>query len=286
MSNRRVAFLGPEYTFSHVAAMNYFKSYQGIDYVPCDDIVEVVKKVNSGKLDYGLIPFWNTGRYYIHAAQEELIKSINVGVIDNFKMKINLNLLSKADSLRKVKYLYTIKHVFPQCEKWLLNNLPNVKPKEVKSTALGIKKALSDERFAAIGCREAAKFYKIHILAENIQNKINETLFFVIQSKPSFERRTNNYTLVTFPLTNLLKTRAEIQVLLMENLLLPTQEWPIRFESKDEKWNILEVPGHRTDINIVTFIDRLKKGYSNSRIIGSYDTSITNRINAIYHFNS
>jgi len=286
MPNKRVAFLGPEYTFSHIAALNYFKSIQELDYVSCVDIVEVVKRVNTGKVDYGLIPFWNTGRYYIHAAQEELINSLKVGVIDNFKMKINLNLLSKADTLKKIKYLYTIKHVIPQCEKWLSSNLPNVKLREVKSTALGIKKALSDERFSAIGCKEAAKFYKIHIFAENIQNKINETLFFVIQSKPSFERKVNNYTLVTFPLTNLLKTRAEIQLLLMDHLLVPTQEWPIKFESKDEKWDILEVPGHRTDINVVSFINRLKRRCSSSRIIGSYDTSITSRINAIYHFDS
>lgn len=279
----KVAVIGPDYTFSHIAAI---KNFPDKDILFCKNIADVVKRVSDNKADYGLVPFWNTNRYYIRIAQQEIINSKNLGIVDIFKMRVNLCLCSTARDIKQIKTIYTIKAVFDQCDAWLSRQLSRVTRKEANSTSHGIKKVLSSKNHAAIGSSKAARFYNINILADDIQNKSNDTLFFVIKKGANFPRKMDNFTLVTYPLLNSFRTKYQIRSLLLDSLLMPTNEWPIMMDSRKAKWHILEVPGHKDDMNIRTFAGKLSRGLRGSRILGCYDKRITDVLNSTYRFNS
>jgi len=285
----RVAVLGPEYTFSYIAAKKYFKVLSkqiSIDFLLCKKIEDVVEAIEVGSAYYGLIPFWNTSKSYIHNAQQEIIGSKNVGIIDNFKMKIDLCLLSASLDIKKIKNIYTIQHVLKQCEIWVDKNMGKVKLKNARSTTDGVQKVVSKHDCAAIGARKAAEHYKLNILAENIQNKKNETLFFVIQRKPSFKKKIDAHTLFVYPLENLYRTKTEVRSMLMECLVLPKQEWSIQFGKGNKKWHFLEVEGHAKDFGVLKLEGKLKKSYKKTRVLGSYEVSITDNVSSKYKFDS
>ncbi len=272
-----IAFLGPEYTYSYIAAKKYFsKDKDGnLDFISCDKIEDVVESIDKAKADYGLIPFWNSSKYHIQIAQEKIIASKNISIVDNFKMTINVDLLSNAVRLEDLKVLYSKQLVFTQCDKWLSKYLPKAQQKEEESTALGIKKALKNNSSGALAAGLGANKYGIKILVKNIQNRNNATMFFVLRRGKVFERHLNNFTLLSYPLVDLLKTKTKVNSLLMENLLPPMQEWPISIQRDDKRWYFLEIPGHPSDMGVMKFMGSLRKQAKEARILGNYPKSIT-----------
>ena len=55
---RRIAFLGPLYSYSHLAAIHRFG--QSVEFVPVGSIPAVFEEVNRGHSDFGLVPVENS----------------------------------------------------------------------------------------------------------------------------------------------------------------------------------------------------------------------------------
>ena len=201
-------------------------------------------------------------------------------------MRVNVDLLSNADKVEDIKVLYSKQLVFGQCDKWLSEYLPKAERKEEESTALGIKQALTNNSFGALGAGLGSNKYGIKILAKNIQNKNNETMFFVLQRGRVSGRHLNNFTLLSYPCVDLLKTKTAVNSLLMENLLTPMQEWPISMKRDDKKWYFLEIPGHPTDIGVMKFMSSLRKQAKEAKILGNYSKSITDSMSSPFRFDA
>lgn len=174
----KVACLGPEGTFSHLAARKMFGTSSVYTLEPGFD--NVFRDVEKGSADFGVVPVENTIEGSIGQTMDLLIES-QARIFGETYFDVHHNLLSRAKSVKSVKTLYTHYQPLGQCRKWLALNLPGVKVVETGSSSQASIKALDDPKGAAIGALEAAQIYGLGILAERIEERTgNQTRFFVI----------------------------------------------------------------------------------------------------------
>jgi chorismate mutase/prephenate dehydratase len=174
----KVACLGPEGTFSHLAALKMFGASSVYMLEPGFD--NVFENVEKGVADFGLVPVENTIEGSIGQTMDLLIES-QAQIFGETYFDVHHNLLSRAKSIKSVKTLYT--HYMPlgQCRRWVAINLAGVKVVETSSSSLACLKALDDPKGGAIGALEAAHIYGLGVMAERIEERIgNQTRFFVI----------------------------------------------------------------------------------------------------------
>jgi len=278
----KVAYLGGDYTFSHIAACKLFKVNldDKKNLVECDLLQNVVLAVQQGKAEYGIIPFWNTSRHKIIEAQEAIIKSSDVFIVGNFRMEVNLCLLSPADSIEQVEKILTISHVVKQVSIWKNGSekLQKLILEHVKSTVDGINAQFVKSKNAVlcspIAAQRYARKYGLNILAEKIENPGNATSFFVIKKGIDWEKIHSLYhTILAFPLKEGYRTKTKVKLLIIDNTVYCSQRWPIKFLN-GEQWHLIEIDGHPEDFEAKGFIEDLSEYLPEARLLGCYTESI------------
>ncbi|MBF0293375.1 MAG: chorismate mutase, partial [Nitrospinae bacterium] len=172
----KIACLGPEGTFSHLAARKMFGTSSVYTLEPGFD--GVFRDVEKGSADFGVVPVENTIEGSIGQTMDLLIES-QARISGETYFDVHHNLLSLAKSVKSVKTLYTHYQPLGQCRKWLALNLPGVKVVETGSSSQASIRALDDPKGAAIGAMEAAQIYGLGVLAERIEERTgNQTRFF------------------------------------------------------------------------------------------------------------
>ena len=88
----RVAFLGPAYTYSHVATLQRFGS--SVEMVPVGSIGAVFEEVNRGHADFGVVPVENStdGRV---ADTLDMFTRLRVRICGEVQLRIHHNLLAR-----------------------------------------------------------------------------------------------------------------------------------------------------------------------------------------------
>jgi chorismate mutase/prephenate dehydratase len=173
-----IAYLGPEASFSYLAAQSHFgKSAQ---YSPQSTISEVFDEVERGKVSVGVVPGENSTEGFVKATLDRLITS-PLNIRAEIFLRISHCLISACEGTDKIKRVYSHPQALAQCQGWLWKNLPHCPVVGLDSTAGAAKRVLEDREGAAIGSRLAAAAHGLEILAEGIEdNTSNTTRFFVI----------------------------------------------------------------------------------------------------------
>lgn len=266
----KIAFLGPEGSFSHKAAREIFSD--NVDYELQEDLDSVIKAVKDGKVDKGIIPFFNPYEEHIRECQESLFEAdliaTNVAKID-----INLNLASNRLGLTDIQYVYSKDHVFKQCDVWLRKNLPDVIKELAPSTSKAAEDIKSIPGAAAICSLEAIAKYELSIVTENIQNPKNFTLFFVIEKKEAISQW-GNYSFFCFKLRGPDEKMHILNILEIHHLR-SSQKWDFPHLTEKHYLFFLEFFGCYRDLNTVAFEADCKKYFQDFKLIGSFDSSIT-----------
>ncbi|MDA1001370.1 MAG: prephenate dehydratase, partial [bacterium] len=180
MENRRirVAYLGPEATFTHEAAVRHFG--KGADFIPVSDIVGIFDEAESGRVDAGVVPIENALEGTVNITLDRLFRS-SLRVVGEVSLPIDIHLLTRAKSLEAIERVMSHYHAVAQCRRWLRENLPGAQIEEVASTALAAKMAAESENLAALGSRMAGAHYGLRVLVEKLDTEsINVTRFFVL----------------------------------------------------------------------------------------------------------
>ena len=110
----RIAYLGPEATFTHIAALKKFGS--SLDYIRCDSIADVFTEVERDRADYGVVPIENSTEGAVNYTLDMCIDS-DLKICSESYLPIKHNLMSKAKSLSSVKRVYSHQQVLAQCRK-------------------------------------------------------------------------------------------------------------------------------------------------------------------------
>jgi chorismate mutase/prephenate dehydratase len=190
VKTKRVAYLGPAYSYTHLAAIEKFGTQ--VDLVPVTTIAAVFEEVNRGTVDYGIVPVENSTDGRI-VDTLDMFTRLPLKICAEVQLSINHNLLARC-SRSEVVEIYSKPQALSQCRDWLSRNMPQARLIEVTSTSTAAQLARDKHGAAAVASRQAAVMYELQVLAEGIQdNKHNVTRFAVIGDeigKPSERDKT------------------------------------------------------------------------------------------------
>jgi chorismate mutase/prephenate dehydratase len=173
----RIAFMGPMYSFSHLAAIHRFG--QSVEFVPVATIAAVFEDVERGHSDFGVAPVENSTDGRI-ADTLDMFTRKPLRICGEIDLKIHHFLLGKCQR-NDVKEVYSKPQAISQCRNWLAKHLPAARTIEVTSTSTAAQLASEKPGAAAIASIQAGVHYGLEILAENIEdNPGNITRFAVI----------------------------------------------------------------------------------------------------------
>jgi len=177
----KVAFLGPQGTFTHGAAMKQFGFSAQL--VPQKSIPAVFDEVLRGRVNLGVVPVENSTEGVVSHTLDMFMESdlkINAEIL----MEISHFLVSRTGRMEDVRKVVSHPQPLAQCRKWLEENLPDTPLVDVGSTAMAAQIVAEDETAAAITSEMAVPLYGLQVVKERIEdNPNNFTRFLVIGRK-------------------------------------------------------------------------------------------------------
>ncbi|MEM4503522.1 MAG: prephenate dehydratase, partial [Archaeoglobaceae archaeon] len=178
---KTIAVLGPRGSFSEEVALRLVGSRLPLRYCATTD--EVIKLVESGEVDYGIVPIENSVNGTVLPVLDALL-SHEVEVFGETKLEVNNCLVAKRDlKFSEIRVVYSHPQAIAQCMGFINNYLPNAEIRYTSSTSDAVR--LLDDFSAAIVSENAAKLYKLCILRKGIQDlkEKNVTRFYAIRRK-------------------------------------------------------------------------------------------------------
>ncbi|MCX7047625.1 MAG: prephenate dehydratase [Candidatus Sumerlaeota bacterium] len=263
----RIGFLGPEATFSHMAARKEFGSAH--DFQPLSTTADVFTAVQNEWMDYGVAPIENSTGGIVYNTLD-LFAEFELKVCSEIMMPIHIHLLSK-EPLRRIQRIYSHPQPFLQCEVWLRENLPNAERIEVDSTVRGVLMAKNEKNAAAIGSELASELYSLKIIARGVEDHKDNTTRFLVISHSDGNRTGRDKTSIMFSAPDkpgalflLLKPFAERGINLTQIESRPTRKraWEYMF--------FVDMLGHRDDPPIAQTLKVLRDECKFLKILGSY----------------
>jgi chorismate mutase/prephenate dehydratase len=268
----KIAFLGPEGTFTQAAALKHFGHAVGT--VPMAAISDVFQEVETGGCHYGVVPIENSSEGVVSHTLDMFMQS-PLQICGEVTLRIHHNLLGTAADLDAVKVLFSHQQSLAQCRGWLDRHLPAVERVPVGSNAEAARRARETPGSAAIASIMAAELYGLQVLAPNIEDDAgNTTRFLVIGQQavpPSGEDKTSL----------LLSTRNEAGGL--HRLLEPLARHGIsmtRIESRPSRrghWDyvfFVDICGHRDDAVVAQALASLRAEAGMYKELGSYPKAV------------
>lgn len=182
-----VAFLGDKGSYSYLASHRYFsRRAEKIIESGCKNFSEIMQLVESGHVDYGMLPIENTSSGSINEVYD-LLQHTNLSIVGEITQPIEHCLLTAVNSkLENIKTIYAHGQPFAQCSNFL-DKQSGIRIEYCDSTADAMAKVyeLQSDSVAVIGSEEGGKLYKLHALEKSIANQTeNHSRFILVARKP------------------------------------------------------------------------------------------------------
>ena len=267
----KIAFLGPETTFSHQAAIKQFGHSAVLS--PYNSIELIFSEVEQGLCDYGIVPVENSTEGVINLTLDCFVDSPLL-ISDEVKLQVSLCLLSKAEDLEKIKVIYSHPQALAQCRNWLNRHLPGIEQIATSSTASAAQQASREKHSAAIAGVLASEVYQLNVLAKKIQDRSDNYTRFLIICKEKAKKAKHNKTTIMFSIKDeagsLLKAlrlfaRNKINLTKIQSRPLRNRTWEYLF--------YLDFDGHIDDSNVQKVINTLTRQSLFMKVLGSYPES-------------
>ena len=263
-----IAYLGPETTFSHQAAIKQF-GHSAV-FVPTNGIENIFHAVEQGHADYGVVPIENSTEGVVNLTLDCFVDSPLV-ICDEVKMGISLCYLSKSGDPKKVRQIYSHPQPLAQCRNWLNQNAAGIEQVTTSSTAVAATIASKDDQAAAVAGKLAAEYYDLKIIAEKIEDRAKNTTRFLVISREKAKKAKRNKTSVMFSIEDEAGSLLKVLQLFARNQINLTkiQSRPLRNRS----WEYLffvDFEGHCDDDHIEKVIRSVGKRCIFLRVLGSY----------------
>ena len=265
--NLKIAYLGPEGTWTHQAAINKFG--HSVAYSPQPSFTEVFDQVARRVADYGVVPIENSTEGAVNHTLD-LFADSPLKICAQILLPIDNALMANCprDEINK---LYSHPQVFGQCRSWIQKNFPHAETIEVSSTTRAAEIARDEAGAAALGGQLAAELYGLEILEPSINDRTTNTTRFLVLSHNTCPATGNDRTSIMFSVRDRPGS--------LFNALKPFNEFEInmsKIESRPSKrrdWEyffFVDVLGHCGDEKLVTALDELGEHCSFVKILGSY----------------
>ncbi len=269
----KVAFLGPEGTFTQEAALKHF-GHSAVT-VPMTAIDEVFREVASGSVAYGVVPVENSTEGVINHTLDNFMDS-NIHICGEVVLRIHHHLLiSDVTRKNKISRIYSHAQSLAQCRKWLDAHYPNAERVAVSSNAEAAKFVRGEWNAAAIAGETAAEMYDLSKLSEKIEDQPdNSTRFLIIGNHPIPESG-DDKTSILVSMRN--KPGA------LHDLLAPFHKLGIdltRVETRPSKsgaWNyvfFIDFKGHSSSDKAKQALKEVAEQAADLKVLGSYPCGV------------
>ncbi len=182
-----MAFLGPEGSFSHEAAISAFGTSP--KYVPCRRVRDIFGRVGSGTVDLGIVPLENSLEGSINETLDCLLDHA-VSIVGEVQLRINQNLIvsPQVESLGQIERIYSHPQALAQCDDYISKYLSRAEVVVTESTARAVERILMDKSGGAIGSRVAAELNGLKVFASNIEDRQNNYTRFALISREDYKK--------------------------------------------------------------------------------------------------
>ena len=264
----RVAYLGPEGTFSQLASRRLF----GLQarYRECATIEAVFDAVTSKDTTYGVVPIENSTEGAVSMTSDALLEG-DLLIRQEYILPVSHCLLSRATSLAAISTVYSHPQALAQCRSWIAKHLPRAQVVQTTSTAAAAREAHADEHAAGIGADIAAELHDVPILRANIQDRRENATRFVVLAREDAPPSGNDRTTLAFgvqhhqgALRKVLTVFEDAGVNLTRIESRPSRKAPWQYVF------LVDVEGHRADPRLATALKSAKKNAAFLKVVGSY----------------
>jgi prephenate dehydratase len=179
----RIAFLGPEGTFSEEALMASLDRSQlaSLEPVPLPTIYDCVTAVEDGNAEQALVPIENSVEGSVNATLDALVfETDDVRIVGEVVHPVRHCLIARRRMpLEQVTRVVSHPQASGQCARFLRERMSGAEVVSAASTADAVRLvAGSDEPWAALGTRLAAELYGCVVLEDGVEDlEGNETRF-------------------------------------------------------------------------------------------------------------
>lgn len=187
-ATRRVAFLGPEGTFTEEALLANVRDEQ-LRPFPYPSIREVLRAVSEGTADLGLVPIENSLEGSVALTLDLLAFGFDdLTIVREVVHPIRHQLIARRPlELGEITKVVSHPHAYAQCRTFLDEHLPGVEHEAADSTAAAVRTVSRVDRpWAAIGTKLAAEMYECTVLRDDIEDSAeNQTRFVFLAREPA-----------------------------------------------------------------------------------------------------
>lgn len=270
----RVAYLGPEGTFSEQAVRKHFG--RAVEALAESTVDEAFRRCESGAAQFAVVPVENSTEGAVGRTLDLLLLT-PLRICAEVELRVQQNLLTKEKEVASVKRVYSHAQSLAQCNGWLGKNLPRAERVPVASNAEAARRAAEEAGTAAIAGEAAGERYGLAALARSIEDDpTNTTRFLVlgtVEAGPTGRDRTS------------IVVSAENKPGAVHALLTPLAEHKVsmsRIESRPSRarsslWEyvfFIDVEGHERDANVSRAVEALKARAPFLKVLGSYPVAV------------
>jgi chorismate mutase / prephenate dehydratase len=269
----KIAYLGPEGTWTHQAAIKKFG--HSVEYAPQPNFSDVFDQVARRRADYGVVPIENSTEGAVSHTLDLFVDS-PLHICAQILLRIENNLMS-AIPREKIKTLYSHPQVFGQCRNWILKHFPEADLVEVSSTTKAAKLAneYAAQGAAALGGALAAELNGLEILEDGIQDRATNTTRFLVIGEKTCPPTGRDRTSILFSIQD--KPGALVSALQsFEQCKINMSKIESR-PSKQKDWEYVfyvDLGGHCEDDPVAQALEELRRHCSLVKLLGSYPDAV------------
>jgi chorismate mutase/prephenate dehydratase len=247
----RVAYLGPEGSFTHQAAESRFGAMS--TYTALPTIRSVFESVETGRARFGVVPIENNQEGVVSEAIDLLLEK-DLCIVAEAHIPVHFTFATQTENLADITHIYSKDIAFRQCSRFLNDSFDGLKAElvPVESTSKAAKLAAQQPHAAAVCSSIAAKLFDVPVLFENIEDSdLNRTRFLILakdfQNQPSGHDKTT--LIARLPNTESPGVLAEFlqEFNAREINLTKIESRPLRDGATFRYWFLLECEGHASE---------------------------------------
>lgn len=268
----KIAFLGPEGTFTQAAALKQFG--HSVSTLPMPAIDAVFREVESGAANYGVVPVENSTEGVINHTLDMFLNS-PLHICGEVELRIHHNLMGTMSDAKDIRRIYSHSQSLAQCREWIEENANGIELINVASNAEAARRAKNEAGAAAIAGETAAAIYGLNLLASNIEDEPDNTTRFLVIGRNSVLPSGSDKT------TLLLSTANKPGSLFQ--LLQPLAQHGVsmtRIESRPSRrgmWDyvfFIDIEGHAHSEPVKSALAELQQQAAVLKILGSYPRAV------------
>jgi chorismate mutase/prephenate dehydratase len=270
----KVAYLGPEATFSQTAVLTHFG--HSVRSLPLGSIDEVFHEVESAAADFGVVPIENSTEGTVNHTLDRFIAS-PLKICGEVELRIHHYLMGNMGGLGRIVRICSHPQSFAQCRGWLQEHLPSVELVPASSNGEAARRARDERGTAAIAGETAAEVYGLKVLAAEIEDRADNTTRFLVLGRKLLAASGQDRTTLLVSVSHTDSPGA------LHRLLEPLARHRVsmtRIESRPShrrKWDyifFIDIDGHAEEAHVARALEALKRRSSLFRVLGSYPRAV------------